>query len=148
MTVDRKTTLIELEQARLTFHKLLDNATVLELRSAFNGTKWTNEELLFHMYLGYLLVLRLRILVLAFGRAPNPISRAFSCALEAATTPFHQINYLTSAVGNRIVCPARLGPAFDTVITRLLRHLDTTATKTWPEACTTRHRGTPTSSPT
>lgn len=46
MTVDRKTTLLELEQARLTFHKLLDNATVLELRSAFNGTKWTNEELL------------------------------------------------------------------------------------------------------
>lgn len=123
--MDRQATGHELEQAQLTFHQLLDNATVLELSSSSNGTRWTNGELLFHMYFGYLIVLRLRILVLAFGRAPNPVSRVFSGALEAATKPFHQINYLASVVGDRIVGPARLGPAFDRVILRLLRHMET-----------------------
>jgi len=123
--MDRANVRSELEQARLTFHALLDDATVAELRRISNGTRWTNEELLFHMYFGYFIVVRLRLLVLAFGRLPNALSRGFSAVLEAATTPFHQVNYLTTVVGTRILGPARLGPAFDRVIGRLVGHLDT-----------------------
>ena len=124
MAVDRESTRSECEQARLTFHDLLDHATVDDLRRTSDGTRWTNEELLFHMYFGYFIVVRLRLLVLAFGRLPNSASRVFSAGLEAATTPFHYINYLTTVVGARILGPSRLGAAFDHVITRLMRHLD------------------------
>jgi hypothetical protein len=146
--MDRDGIRSELEQARTAFHALLDPATVADLRRTSDGTRWTNEELLFHMYFGYLIVVRLRLLVLAFGRLPNSMSRAFARILEAATTPFHYVNYLTSVIGERILGPARLGPAFDRVIAGLLRHLNTTATPTWPGGCTTRRPGIPTSSPT
>ena len=42
----------ELERARLDFRHLLDNATSAELRAGSDGTKWTNEQLLFHMLFG------------------------------------------------------------------------------------------------
>jgi hypothetical protein len=50
-----------MEQARQTFHHLLDSATVAELSQPSNGTKWTNGQLLFHMLLGYLIVVRLLV---------------------------------------------------------------------------------------
>ncbi|HEY3338669.1 MAG TPA: DinB family protein [Propionicimonas sp.] len=123
--MDRASVRAELEQARLTFHSLLDRATVADLRRTSVGTLWTNGELLFHMYFGYFIVVRLRLLVLALGRLPNPVSRAFSAVLEAATTPFHHVNYLTTVIGARVIGPARLGDAFDRVIGRLASRLDT-----------------------
>ena len=46
----------EMERARIDFHVLVDNGTSAELRAGSDGTKWTNEQLLFHMLFGYLLV--------------------------------------------------------------------------------------------
>lgn len=46
---DRQAVREEMEQARQTFHRLLDHATVADLRRRSNGTKWTNEQLLFQM---------------------------------------------------------------------------------------------------
>ena len=46
----------EMERVRLDFNHLLDNATRAEFQAGTNGTKWTNEQLLFHMLFGYLLV--------------------------------------------------------------------------------------------
>jgi hypothetical protein len=43
----------EMERARVDFHHLLDNATSADLRTGTDGTKWTNEQLLFHMLFGY-----------------------------------------------------------------------------------------------
>jgi hypothetical protein len=45
----------DLERAATDFHDLVDSATVVELRAPTNGTKWTNEQLLFHMLFGFLL---------------------------------------------------------------------------------------------
>jgi hypothetical protein len=61
----------EMEQARQTFHRLLDSATVAELSRPSNGTKWSNGQLLFHMLFGYLIVVRLLVLVRIFGRLPE-----------------------------------------------------------------------------
>ena len=61
----------EMERARDDFHHLLDNATSAELRAGTDGTKWTNEQLLFHMLFGYLLVNNLQTLVQAFARLPR-----------------------------------------------------------------------------
>ena len=42
----------EMERARVDFRHLLDDATSAELRAGTDGTKWTNEQLLFHMLFG------------------------------------------------------------------------------------------------
>jgi DinB superfamily len=109
----------EMERARVDFHHLLDNATSAELRASTNGTKWTNEQLLFHMLFGYLLVHNLQILVKAFTRLPRHVSKAFAATLDAATRPFHAVNYLGSLGGARVLGHARMERLMDFVIGRL-----------------------------
>ena len=99
----------EMERVRVDFHHLLDNATSAELRAGTNGTKWTNEQLLFHMLFGYLLVHNLLPLVKAFARLPRRASKAFAATLNAATRPFHVVNYLGSLGGGRVLGHARHG---------------------------------------
>jgi hypothetical protein len=91
----------ELERVRADFQRLVDSATVGELRRRTNGTKWTNEQLLFHMLFGYLLVRNLRWLHWAFARLPDGASRGFAALLNAGTRPFHVINYIGSLFGAR-----------------------------------------------
>jgi hypothetical protein len=122
--VDRQVVRDEMEQARQTFHRLLDSATVGELSRPSNGTKWTNGQLLFHMLFGYLIVVRLMVLVRIFGRLPDGVGRGFARALEASTRPFHVINYIGSVGGPRLLGYARMGQRFDRVIAKLLHHLN------------------------
>ena len=44
---------------------------VAELRKPTDGTRWNNEQLLFHMLFGYLLVRNLRFLVWGFSPASS-----------------------------------------------------------------------------
>jgi hypothetical protein len=111
----------EMERARVDFHHLLDNATSADLRAGTDGTKWTNEQLLFHMLFGYLLVHNLLILVKGFTRLPQRFSKAFAEALNAATRPFHVVNYLGSLGGARVLGHARMERLMDFVIGRLQR---------------------------
>jgi hypothetical protein len=83
----------EMERARLTFHCLLDSATVAELSRPSKGTKWTNGQLLFHMLFGYLIVVRLMVLVRIFGRLPDGVSRAFA---RSRLRPRHSTSSTTS----------------------------------------------------
>ena len=122
--MDRQIVRDEMEQARQAFHHLLDSATVAELSRPSNGTKWTNGQLLFHMLFGYLIVVRLLVLVRIFGRLPDGLSRVFAGALEASTRPFHVINYCGSVGGPRLLGYEGMGRRFDRVIDRLLRHLE------------------------
>jgi hypothetical protein len=121
--VDRQVVRDEMEQARLTFHRLLDSATVAELSRPSSGTKWTNGQLLFHMLFGYMIVVRLLALVRIFGRLPDGFGRVFAGALEASTGPFHVINYFGSVAGLRLLGYAGMGRRFDRVVAQLLRHL-------------------------
>jgi hypothetical protein len=113
-----------MEQARQTFHRLLNSATVADLSRPSNGTKWTNGQLLFHMLFGYLIVVRLLVLVRIFGRLPDCSSRMFAGALEASTRPFHAINHFGSLGGPRLLGYAGMGRRFDRVVAKLLRRLD------------------------
>jgi len=99
--VDTDEMAAEMQRAAADFRSLLDNATSAELRRGSDGTKWTNEQLLFHMLSGYLVVRTLRVLVWTFGRLPDGFSRAFAAVLNAGTRPFHTINYLGSLGGAR-----------------------------------------------
>jgi hypothetical protein len=120
--LDRAAVLEEMEQARQEFHDLLGHATSADLRRP-DGTKWTNQQLLFHMLFGYLITRALLVLVWAFGLLPDGASKAYARLLDSARAPFHVINYLGSCAGARIIPPLRMAGMLDHVIAVLQRHL-------------------------
>ncbi|MFF4353711.1 DinB family protein [Streptomyces sp. NPDC001530] len=123
--VDRHAIHEELERARTTFHQLLDDATEADLRRPTDGTRWTNEQLLFHMLFGYLLIRPLLVVLRIFARLPRGAGRSFARLLDAVTKPFDVINYLGPVGGARVFGRRRMGTAFDRVVASLHRRLDT-----------------------
>jgi hypothetical protein len=113
----------ELDRVRDDYRELLDGATVAELRKPSRGTKWNNEQLLFHMLFGYLLVRNLRLLVWTFSRLPDTASRRFVALLNRGTRPFHVINYWGSLFGARALGHARMERLMDRATSRLQRSL-------------------------
>jgi hypothetical protein len=107
-----------MERARHTFRRLLDSATVADLRRPSDGTRWTNEQLLFHMLFGYLIVRALLVLARISGRLPDGASTAFP------RTPFHLINYAGSCLGARIIPCSHMGSKLDRVTAALQRRLE------------------------
>ena len=123
-SLGRRSVHAELEGARATLHALATGASRTDLRRPTNGTRWTNEQMLFHMVFGYLVVLRLLPLVRLFGRLPDGYGRRFAQALNAARRPFHVVNYLGSCGGAMVFRGRRLERQADRVIAALHRHLD------------------------
>jgi hypothetical protein len=122
--IDRKSIHDELERARTTFHDLASQATPADLLRLTDGTRWTNQQLLFHMMFGYLIVRTLLPLVRMFGRLPAGWSRTFARALNSARRPFHLVNYLGSCAGALLIRGPRMTAKFDRTITALHRSLD------------------------
>jgi hypothetical protein len=114
----------ELDRTRVDYRHLVDTATRPELRAPTDGTKWTNEQLLFHMLFGYLLVRVLIGLVRFFGRLPDGASRAFAAALDAVTRPFHVVNYVGSLGGASVLGRPRMVRVMDRVTRSLDASLD------------------------
>ena len=112
----------ELERVRADFHALVAAATPADLRRPSSGTRWTNGQLLFHMFFGYLIVRRLIPLARLMGRLPGSVSRTFARVLEAGTRPFHHINYQSDRGAARVIHGPRLLRWFD-------RTLDTLQTR-------------------
>ena len=135
----------ELERARTDFHRLLDTATTAELRAGTNGTKWTNEQLLFHMLFGYLLVHNLQPLVAVLTRLPRRVSKWFAATLNAGTRPFHVVNYVGSLGGARVLGHAGMERLMDVVIRRLQRSVTRTSEDTLSRGMHFPLAGTPTS---
>jgi DinB family protein len=121
--MDRRNIDADLERVAADFRRLLDSAQPAELNAATNGTKWTNKQLLFHMLFGFILVRPLLPLVRAFGRLPPAASRAFAAILNAATRPFHVINYLSALPGATILDSCTMGRVMDRTVERLRRRL-------------------------
>ncbi|WP_433191940.1 DinB family protein [Nocardia sp. CA-107356] len=120
-TVDRAALAAELERARTDFHQLLALVRADEWNAPSSGTRWTNEQLPFHMVFGYMIVQRLLILVRVFDRLPDPVDRGFARLLDAATRPFHQVNYYGSCLAARFYNRERMGAELDRVISALER---------------------------
>lgn len=113
----------DLERVAADFDDLVDAATRAELRASTNGTKWSNEELLFHMLFGFLVVRALLPLVKGLGRLPDAVSRGFAATLNAATRPFHVINYLSALPGGRVLRGPALRKCMDSTIGHLRARL-------------------------
>jgi hypothetical protein len=71
----------------------LAGATPAWLQAHSEGTRWSNEELLFHMVFGYMVVAALLPMVRIFGRLPKSWNRAFGRFLNACTVPFDVVNF-------------------------------------------------------
>jgi hypothetical protein len=109
----------ELDEVCADFVQLVDRSSVAQMRQPSHGTKWTNEQLLFHMLFGYLLARNLVPIVRGFARMPDGASVRFASTLDAATGPFHRVNYLGSLGGARV-----LGyPGMQRLMSRVIRHL-------------------------
>ncbi|GFG51436.1 maleylpyruvate isomerase [Mycolicibacterium agri] len=133
-TTDRAAIAADLERVRAHFHHLLAAAADDDWNKLTSDTRWTNEQLLFHMVFAYMLVRRLLFLVRIFGRLPDRVSRAYARMLEAATSPFHVINYYGSCAASLYYNRRRMGKKMDREISKLQRSLDN-------ETETSLHRG-------
>jgi hypothetical protein len=112
-----------MDAARTALHALLAAADAADLRRGSNGTRWTNEQLLFHMLFGYLVVRTLLPLVHVVSRLPAPVGRGWAALLNAVARPFHLINYWGSVGAARVFNHTRMGPLADRTIAALQRHL-------------------------
>lgn len=115
----------ELKRARTSFHQLLDAMPPQLRREPSSGTKWSNEELLFHMMFGYMILWSLIWLVKLFGRMPLKVSVVFSAVLNSLNSPFNAANYWGSKLGARVYPYDRMAPKFDRVVKSLRRRLET-----------------------
>ena len=122
--VDRRAVHEELDRAQAVFHALMAAASPADLRRRTDGTRWTNGQMLFHMFFGYLVVRRLLGLVRLMGRLPDRVGRVFARALDAGTRPFHLVNYLGSCGGALAVHGPRLTRWFDRTVAALHDQLD------------------------
>jgi DinB superfamily len=113
----------DLERVAADFHQLLDSATRAELRAPTDGTRWTNQQLLFHMLFGFVVVRALLPLVKGLGRVPDVFSRWFAAALNAATGLFHVVNFLSALPGGRVLRGPALGRFMDSTIGHLRARL-------------------------
>lgn len=121
-SIDRADIVADLERARAEFHRLLAAADRYDVwTKPTDGTRWTNEQLLFHMVFGYMVVQRLLILVRLFGRFPRRASVAFARILNAGTTPFHIVNYYGSCAAATVYNRRRMGAKLDRVVLSLER---------------------------
>ena len=94
-----------------------------DLRRRSSGTRWTNEELLFHMVFGYMVVQALLPLVRVLGVLPAPFSRGFARLLNAGTAPFDVVNYLGSKAAARVFNRKRMAAKLRRVTRSLERRL-------------------------
>ncbi|SFT52797.1 DinB family protein [Arthrobacter sp. ov118] len=94
-----------------------------ELRRRSTGTRWTNEELLFHMVFGYMVVLALLPLVRTFGRLPPSVGKGFAGLLNSCTLPFDVVNYWGSRAASRVFDRNRMLRKLERVTATLARHL-------------------------
>ncbi len=105
-------------------HDLLAAATPGQLRRPSEGTRWTNEQLLFHMVFGFLIVRRLLPLVRVMSTLPSWVGQSFARLLDAGRVPFHWVNYAGSCGGARVFNHARVGRLCDHTIEHLVASLD------------------------
>ena len=124
LLVDRGTIIADLTACRDDLHALLDAATPDRLRARTDGTRWSNEQLLFHMVFGFLVVRRLLPLVRLMSVLPSWVGRALARLLDAGRVPFHWVNCAGSCGGALVFNHARMGRLCDRTIDRLIRSLE------------------------
>ena len=123
--MDRAEIAAELERTRLDFRGLVVRADPADFDRRSSGTRWTNEQLLFHMVFGFMVVSRLVPLIKVFGRLPPRLNSSFAAMLDAGASPFHAVNYVGSCAAATVFNRSHVTAQCDRVILRLQRRLGT-----------------------
>jgi DinB family protein len=121
--IDRAAIAADLEKARIDFQHLIEMVDDDEWVKPTKGTRWNNEELLFHMVFGYVVVQRLLLLLRLFDRLPDSFSLGYARMLNAATPAFDVVNYYGSRFAARIYNRKRMAAKLDREINSLQRSL-------------------------
>ncbi len=100
--LDKTAIAAEYRRACADLEDYLSRASDAGLRGNSRGTGWSNEELLFHMVFGFMIVRALLPLVRLFGSLPASWNRGFARLLNAATRPFDAVNYLGSKAAAKV----------------------------------------------
>ena len=122
--VDRAVLHAEMDQSRGDLARLVAAASDPDLRRRSAGTRWTNEQLLFHMVFGYMVVRALLPLVRAMSRLPRPVGAGFAAVLDVAAPPFHVVNYLGTCAAALVFNRRRMLRQFDRTLASLHHSLD------------------------
>lgn len=91
-----------LEWVGADYEAIVRAASPVELDAPSAGTKWTNRELLFHMWFGQHVARILVPLMGGFSHVSPAASRHLAGALTAATGPYEWVNYAGSVWGVRL----------------------------------------------
>ena len=121
--VDRDAIAADLAACRADLHELLAAASPERLAARSDGTAWTNEQLLFHMVFGFLVVRRLLPLVRTVSVLPGWVGRGFAGLLDAGRRPFHRVIYAGSCAAALVFDHARMGRQCDRTVNHLIRSL-------------------------
>jgi hypothetical protein len=122
--VDRAALHDEMQASRDDLARLLAAASAEDLDRTSDGTRWTNEQLLFHMVFGYMVVRALLPLVRVVSRLPIPVGKTFSAGLDAVARPFHVVNYLGTCAAALVFDRRRMLAQLDRTLNALHRSLD------------------------
>ena len=120
---DRAALMADFERVRADFQRLMALAEENDWAKPTLATRWTNEQLLFHMVFGYMVVKRLLVLVRLFGRLPDALSLGFARVLNSATRPFDAINYYGSCLAATFYNRRRMAAKLNRTIDSLERSL-------------------------
>ena len=121
----------ELEASRSEFHKLLAAVSSEHWRHRSLNPGWTNGQLLFHIALGFFLLVPLVYVMRIFAALPPIASKLFAKALNVSTPLFNRINAIGPRLGARLVNQRRLGSLFDSVCRRILRKVESIRPGEW-----------------
>ncbi|HEX6728466.1 MAG TPA: DinB family protein [Pyrinomonadaceae bacterium] len=93
----------ELEAGREEFHSMADAISEPGWNESSNNPGWTNGQVLFHILLGFILVLPLSWLLIFFGHLPRVCGKAFAAILNFSTPLFHWINKIGPRAAARVL---------------------------------------------
>jgi hypothetical protein len=88
-----------LEWIRDDYRRMIGAASSPELDALSDGTRWTNRELLFHMWFGQRIARAMVPVMGGFSHLSPAASRAYAALLTAATRPYEWVNYAGSVGG-------------------------------------------------
>lgn len=124
----------DLEAARGEFHAMVASISEREWTGPSQNPGWTNGQIVFHILLGFILVVPLAWLLVFFGRLPALCSRIFAGALNLSTPLFNRINAMGPRAGARLLGRAGIITEFDQVHGAILGRLDRARPSNWAAA--------------
>jgi hypothetical protein len=121
----------DLASAREEFHAMASAVSISGWRSPSRNPGWTNGQVLFHVLLGFILVLPLARLLVLFGRLPGVTGRAFAATLNVLTPVFHRINAVGPRAAVRVLGMKGVLRTFDRTHLAIMRRLDSIRDHEW-----------------